>query len=60
MVVPVLIVNSEDDLVCLAENIREDIIRLVIKGREWDQFFDFIFLLQVYIVIVLCPIYRNI
>jgi len=27
MVVPVLIVNSEDDLVCLAENIREDIIR---------------------------------
>ena len=26
--VPTLLVNSEDDLVCLAENIREDVVRL--------------------------------
>ena len=25
--VPTLLVNSEDDLVCLAENIREDVVR---------------------------------
>ena len=25
--VPTLIVNAEDDMVCLAENIREDVVR---------------------------------
>ena len=26
---PILLINSEDDIVCLAENIRDDIVRYV-------------------------------